>query len=153
MQYMDGVITAEEHIENDYMASWAESYRVMNVYGNDNFGDRVADKLYATYALTPIYVVQLDNGRSVSVLKANQCMQLAQVGDRIRIGSTTGNFEKGTREYYNLSRGSSPSMKPLKKYLNEKHEGVDGCEYQVSYEIKPGKKQGKYVWKKIDSCF
>jgi hypothetical protein len=137
MHYADGEIVGEDNIENEYMASRAESYRVYNDFSLDRFGDRVATRFYEDYALIPVYVVQLDNGQDV------------QIGDRIRIGSKTGDFGNGRRDYYNLSRGPPP-MKPLKKYLNEVHKGGDGCDYEISYEAKAGNKRGKYVWKMVD---
>ena len=148
MKYADGKIVREDHIENGYMADWAESYRCMNDNSMDRFGDRVADHLYDEYALIQVYVVKLDTGLDVHIPQNIQCMKDDQIGDRVRIGSKTEDFGKGNREYYNLSRGPPP-MKPLKKYLNEVHKGGDGCEYEINYEIKAGNKQGKYVWKMV----
>ena len=148
MEYVDGVISSEGYIVNEYMERWADSFRFMN--NSDDFGDRVADELSGEYAHIPSYVVQLDNGQSVDVPQTIQCMQVAQVGDRVRICSKTGSFDKGNREYYNLSRGPPP-MKPLKRYINEVHKGGDGCDYQVGYEVKAGNKQGRYVWRKKET--
>ena len=40
-------------------------------------------------------------------------------------------------------------MKPLKEYLNQVHKGGDGCDYEISCEMKAGNRQGKYVWKTV----
>tara|TARA_B110000967_G_C18460972_1_gene352598 strand:- start:78 stop:536 length:459 start_codon:yes stop_codon:yes gene_type:complete len=151
MHYADGEIVREDDIEKGHMAldrHWAESYRHMNEHRTDRFGDRVADALYEEHALIPVYVVKLDNAHDVQILKTLKCMKNAQIGDRIRIGSKTRDFGNGRRDYYNLSRGPPP-MKPLKKYLNEVHKGGDACDYEISYGIQAGNKQGKYVWKMV----
>lgn len=148
MQFADGEIIGEEKIENEFMSRWAESYRCMNDFCSNRFGDYVAEELHQEYAFSQVYTIRLDSSQSVQVPQSNQCMRNAKIGDRIRIGSKTGDFEKGTRKYYNLSRGPPP-MDPLKMYLNQVHKGSDGCDYEVRHEVTPGKKQGKYLWRVV----
>lgn len=150
MQYADGSIIDEGCVDNEYMMARAEGYRgyaaaLGPLGGNrDGFWTRTAEYVDAEYATTDTYVVALDNGNRVNVRRDLQCMTGAQVGDRIRIGSSVGDFSTGRREYYNLSRGPPP-MRPLKRFLHQVHKGGDGCDYEVCAQ---GQK-GRYVWIKI----
>ena len=75
------------------------------------------------------------------------------VGDRIRVYSKNGDFEKNNsipREYYNLDRHLPPMKKPYKRYMNKIHTGADG-NYTV-VENPSGKRGccGQYMWQKVE---
>ena len=132
MQYADGTITSEDEFENVH--TWTSDWSGYSIR--------------TEYPPVQIYVVTLDDGTTVNVLRNLKSMEHAKVGDRIRVGSNTRDFGKGSHEYYNLSRGPPP-MRPLKKYADGVHKGGDGCDYTIEYKINPSGKGGTYYWKKI----
>ena len=146
MLYKDGQITAEDTVINSYMEGYAESYREGGYNPNDSpFWNMVADNLLEEFA-KKMYIVMFDDGTTVHVPQnvKNLTACDTQIGDLIRIGCKEGEFSKGCREYYNLSRGPPPK-KPYKRYLNEVHKSADG-NYTVVAD--PATK-GRYVWEKI----
>ena len=148
MQYADGTVTGESYTVNEYMArrtAFLSQARAGATPREILEAKRFGDKFFDEYATIYTYVVELDNGQTVNILQSNID---ADMNDRVRIESRTGDFSKGNRRYYNLNRGPPP-MQPLKQYLNGVYKGGDGHDYKIVYRVKEGNKQGKYAWEKL----